>query len=241
MFYFLQISANDDCPGNRTSYRESREAKTSTQINNKTKSLWFKFATDKLIEIKIHNFQRFTSFEPIQSHSWRGVACVMKQVSPRKSKHFRFKCHKFSNALHQTHLDTTAARWTIHSPRQSFLREQSFETSFAEGVKTWKNLRLLVLLQANRAFQFFQPAICYRWSFRHLSVPFLWTAKQVFFFKTELRRKPPTLNPYFLTPPLQSFKKHFLITWQIECSRAFQLVTGVSRYFSCGKSCKVSE
>lgn len=34
-----------------------------------------KFATDKLIEIKIHNFQLFTSFESIQSHSWRGGAC----------------------------------------------------------------------------------------------------------------------------------------------------------------------
>lgn len=77
---FLQISANDDCPGNRTRYSESHETKTSSHIDNKKKTRGSKFATDKLIEIKIHNFQLFTSFESIQSHSWRGGACE-EQVS----------------------------------------------------------------------------------------------------------------------------------------------------------------
>lgn len=74
-------------------------------------------------------------------------------------------------------------------------------------MKTWKNFRVLVLLQANRAFQLFQPAICHRWSFRHrFSVPFCEQEKKFFFKqkKKKWRKEPLILGPlYYLTPPLK--------------------------------------
>lgn len=104
-------------------------------------------------------------------------------------------------------------------------------------MKTWKNFRVLVLLQANRAFQLFQPAICNRWSFRHrFSVPFCEQEKKFFFLnKKKNEEKSLLFSALYITSlllsnsPGNSPKKHFLVTWQTECSRAFQLVTGVSR------------
>ena len=48
-------------------------------------------ATDNLIKIKNHNFERFTSFESIQSHAWRlGCVCVEEIPPAKKSQHSRF-------------------------------------------------------------------------------------------------------------------------------------------------------
>lgn len=241
MFYFSQISAKDDCQGNRTPYRESREAKPQRKSITKQKTYdlsslrtnWLKSKFTISSGSLLSN--RFNLIVGAGLHVWWSKS--------RRGSQNTLDPNVTNSATHFTKLTSTLLR----QDGQSTLHDNpSLGSSPSRQVlqKEWRHERTFGSLYCSKQ-------IVHSSSFNQLSATdeafailvFLFCEQQnkCFFSKLNWEESLPLSTLISSLLLSKASKKHFLITWQIECSRAFQLVTGVSRYFSCGKSCKVSE
>ena len=234
MFYFLQISANDDCPGNRTRYSESHETKTSSHIDNKKKledlsSLrinWLKSKfTISSCSLLSNRFSLIVGAGVHVRSKWREeikrlvllikMSQIQQRTSPNSPRHYY---GKMDNPL-----STTILPW-VAVLRDKFCRK-SEDMEELSGPCTAPSKSRIPALSTS-----YLPQMKLSPSFQR---SFLWTGKEFFFLnkKKKMKKRASYSRPFILphsssrtlpgTLQGKASKKHFLVTWQIECSRAF--------------------
>ena len=222
MFYFLQISANDDCPGNRTRYSESHETKTSSHIDNKKKledlsSLrinWLKSKfTISSCSLLSNRFSLIVGAGVHVRSKWREeikrlvllikMSQIQQRTSPNSPRHYY---GKMDNPL-----STTILPW-VAVLRDKFCRK-SEDMEELSGPCTAPSKSRIPALSTS-----YLPQMKLSPSFQR---SFLWTGKEVFFFKQKKKNEEKSLlfSALYITSlllsnspgnsPRQGFKETF--------------------------------